>query len=222
MQRGAAGTMRAFLSDEDEDEEQDEDGGEERDGSSGPSGRRERNKPAARGGVESSSVSVESEDEEDSSNDSNDNEDEDEEETEDEQDENEPPSSPEPDFILAEITSTSPTTRNPFSTPSTLIPAPLIHRILQTHFHFPSPTTSTTTAKSTPKPTTISAPARHLVAKYIEIFVKEAVRRCVDEKREMAQGGGGGGDEGDVGMGDPGWLEVEDLERVGGQLVMDF
>ncbi|KIY02477.1 uncharacterized protein Z520_02616 [Fonsecaea multimorphosa CBS 102226] len=112
-------------------------------------------------------------------------------------------SSPEPDFILAEVTntSTSSTTLNP------PIPLPLIHRIMHTHF-------------SSPNKTSISSDARHLMGKYTEIFVKEAIRRCVDDKRERAAHQNGDGD--GVVVGDTGWLEVEDLERVGVQLCLDF
>ena len=125
-------------------------------------------------------------------------------------------SSPEPDFILAEIShpSTSKTpsaakaaaSRGAASTEDPAIPLPLIHRIMHAHF-------------TSPEHTKISPSARHLLGKYVEVFVKEAVRRCVDQKKERARIGGG---DDDARVGDTGWLEVEDLERVGGQLVLDF
>lgn len=64
-----------------------------------------------------------------------------------------------------------------------------------------------------PDKTSIAKDAKMLVGKYVEIFVKEAIARCVHERAERDAEGGGGGD---------GWLEVEDLERCVGQLVLDF
>ncbi|EXJ61759.1 hypothetical protein A1O7_02189 [Cladophialophora yegresii CBS 114405] len=123
-------------------------------------------------------------------------------------------SSPEPDFILAEVTHTDKYTRSKGAKSSGVldteeypIPLPLVHRIM--HAHFESPTTTTTLSKD----------AKALMGTYVGVFVKEAIRRCVDEKKERVvkrrrEGGGGAGD--------AGWLEVEDLERVGCQLVLDF
>ncbi|KAK6387605.1 hypothetical protein LTS17_000874 [Exophiala oligosperma] len=133
-------------------------------------------------------------------------------ETEDEEDDNEEEdaseenderiqSSPEPDFILAEVTHDNPAS-DVFG-PEPAITLPLIHRIMQSHFNHP-------------EKTKISEDARILVGKYIEIFVKEGIRRCVDEKRDRAKSSGGG-----ISV-DSGWMELEDLERVAIQLCMDF
>ncbi|KAI1620498.1 CENP-S associating centromere protein X-domain-containing protein [Exophiala viscosa] len=107
-------------------------------------------------------------------------------------------SSPEPDFILAEVTHND---QSASDTSDPTITLPLIHRIMQSHF-------------SRPEKTSLSADARVLVGKYIDIFVKEGIRRCVDEKKEREQNAGAGVDSG--------WLELEDLERVATQLCMDF
>ncbi|KIW70064.1 hypothetical protein PV04_02374 [Phialophora macrospora] len=111
-------------------------------------------------------------------------------------------SSPEPDFILAEVTHPHNQSTKPSSSPDSdeyPIPLPLIHRIMHTHFSVPN--------------TVLSQHARALMGTYVGVFVKEAIRRCVDEKKERVKRGEGG---------DVGWLEVEDLERVGCQLVLDF
>jgi hypothetical protein len=114
-----------------------------------------------------------------------------------------PPSSPEPDFILAEVVNSSSLRKGPaLSEPA--ISLPLIHRVMQSHF-------------TGPEKTSISSDARALVGKYVEIFVKEGIRRCVDEKKEREANGGATA----AGV-DNGWLELEDLERVATQLCMDF
>jgi len=103
--------------------------------------------------------------------------------------------SPEPDFILAEVT------REP-NEKEHAIPLPLLHRIMAEHW----------TEKDM---TRISSDARVLVGRYVEVFVKEAIGRSVVE-----QGGGGkAGKEADV---NDGWVEVEDLERIAPQLCLDF
>ncbi|KAH0837565.1 hypothetical protein AYO21_05053 [Fonsecaea monophora] len=201
--RGAAGTMRAILGESDADsdsnpEEEDNDG----DGA---------------GSDENMDTRVEEdeslghEDDHDNDDDTNAQGEEDGEEEEEEEeaslfhDRDLNLSSPEPDFILAEVT-TNGTGGNPTSSTSPSIPLPLIHRIMHAHF-------------LKPDHTSLSADARHLMGKYADIFVKEAIRRCVDDKRERAAARGSG--DGGV-VGDTGWLEVEDLERVGVQLCLDF
>ncbi|KAJ9606007.1 hypothetical protein H2200_009856 [Cladophialophora chaetospira] len=211
-QRGAGGTMRAFLDEEasaTEEEEDEEDV---------PHRRARKPREPEDGGVlneyaESMGTDESTVDEHrskrkqrgDPSHDSGEDDEEDEDEEEEPSNDEETAaldkrdlSSPEPDFILAEITHpshSSSTTSSEYA-----IPLPLLHRIMHASF-------------TSPDRTTLASDARSLVGKYMEIFVKEAVRRCVDEKKErVAQGA----------EGDTGWLEVEDLERVGGQLVLDF
>jgi len=104
-------------------------------------------------------------------------------------------SSPEPDIILAEITTTSTNTEAP-------IPEQLMHKMLHHHFQ-------------KPEKTKISTDARELVTKYLEVFVREAIMRSAYERQEKdghEDGAGAGG----------GFLEVEDLERAAVQLCLDF
>lgn len=131
-------------------------------------------------------------------------------------------SSPEPDYILAEIThgddggtnskskskSKSKTNFQNGSSDSTPpIPPALIHLMLTHHFQHP-------------ESTSLSVDARSLLSKYIEVFVREGIRRCAAEKKSdrLGSAGAGGGGAG----GDAGWLEVEDLEKIGVQLCLDF
>ncbi|OAL39032.1 hypothetical protein AYO20_01783 [Fonsecaea nubica] len=198
--RGAAGTMRAILGEADADSDSDPE--EEDDGDGDGS---DENMDT---GVEEDE-SLGHEDDDDNDDDTNAQGEEDGEEEEEEaslsHDRDLNLSSPEPDFILAEVT-TNGTGGNSTSSTSPSIPLPLIHRIMHAHF-------------LKPDHTSLSSDARHLMGKYADIFVKEAIRRCVDDKRERAAARGSG--DGGV-VGDTGWLEVEDLERVAVQLCLDF
>lgn len=122
-------------------------------------------------------------------------------------------SSPEPDYILAEVTTKNPTTTNPFSSSShssdPTIPPSLIHLILTHHFAHPDTTS-------------LSTDARTLLGKYVEVFVREGIRRCVAQKDEHDGVGNGANDDNAFPASDKGWLEVEDLERIGVQLCLDF
>lgn len=62
--------------------------------------------------------------------------------------------------------------------------------------------------------TKMAKDANGVVAKYMDVFVREALARAAYERGE---GAGGTTD----GVGD-GWLEVEDLEKMAPQLVLDF
>ena len=176
VSRGAAGTARAFLDEaaDDDDDEVDEE-------------------PEA---IDRDSTGDEEEDQDehrDSDEESGD---------EEAQDAEELQSSPEPDFMLAEVTHSDDHTSDMLSS-EPAITLPLIHRIMHTHFN-------------DPEKTKIKPDAKVLVGKYVEIFVKEGIRRCVDEKKEREKSGGAGAHV------DSGWLELEDLERVATQLCMDF
>ncbi|KAI5367663.1 putative centromere protein X [Septoria linicola] len=81
------------------------------------------------------------------------------------------------------------------------IPQPLLLRLLHEGF-----------AK---KDTKIDKHALQTVQTYLEVFVREAIARCVAEKKEAAE-------RGEVGAGDVGWLELEDLEKVGVGMMLDF
>ena len=105
------------------------------------------------------------------------------------------------DMMLAEITHDLPED----STLEPSIPIPLLHRIMHHSF-------------KNPEETKLSTDARACVGRYIETFIREGIARCAFEVGEKATEG-----RSDSALGhDDGWLEVEDLERVGGQLVLDF
>jgi hypothetical protein len=105
----------------------------------------------------------------------------------------------EPDFILAEVTHD-----DDKSSDDPVVPLPLLHRILHHNFRYKDKTRITTDAKE-------------VLGKYVEIFVREAIARSAYESQ------GKGADELDNSMRrDDGFLEVEDLEKIGVLLVLDF
>ncbi|KAL2853364.1 CENP-S associating centromere protein X-domain-containing protein [Aspergillus pseudoustus] len=107
-------------------------------------------------------------------------------------------SADEADYILAEITHhKDPDTEDVISS-EPLIPRKLLTKLL--HHHFRN------------EKTKIAKDANAVAAKYIDVFVREAVARAAFERAE-------GGTRGGVG---DGFLEVEDLEKMGPQLAMDF
>ncbi|KAK0284614.1 hypothetical protein LTR91_002331 [Friedmanniomyces endolithicus] len=83
----------------------------------------------------------------------------------------------------------------------TLIPLPLLTRLLHSHFANQS--------------TQIDKHALQVVRKYLEVFVREAIARAAAGKREKAK-------RGEVEGGEARWLEVEDLEGVAPGVMMDF
>ncbi|OOQ86924.1 hypothetical protein PEBR_19197 [Penicillium brasilianum] len=107
--------------------------------------------------------------------------------------------SQEPDYILAEIITHHETEDVSSSEPK--IPAKLLTRLL--HHHFQN------------EKTKVAKDANTVVAKYVDVFVREAIARAAYERAEM-EGAGGGRRAGD------GFLEVEDLEKMAPQLTMDF
>ncbi|KGO74882.1 CENP-S complex, centromere protein X [Penicillium italicum] len=107
--------------------------------------------------------------------------------------------SQEPDYILAEITTTNQTEDVTSSEPK--IPSKLLTRLLHQHFQ----TEKTKVAKD----------ANNVIAKYVDVFVREAIARAAYERAE-SDGNTGGRSLGD------GFLEVEDLEKMAPQLTMDF
>lgn len=86
-----------------------------------------------------------------------------------------------------------------------VVPLSLLHRILHHNFRDKDKTRITTDAKE-------------VLGKYVEVFIREAIARSVYESQ------GKGADSAGEGMGrdDDGFLEVEDLEKTGVQLVLDF
>ncbi|KAL2871816.1 CENP-X/MHF2 family protein [Aspergillus lucknowensis] len=107
-------------------------------------------------------------------------------------------SADEADYILAEITHKESNDDDVVSS-EPVIPQKLLTRLL--HHHFRN------------EKTKIAKDANAIVAKYIDVYVREAVARAAFERAESGTRGGGVGD---------GFLEVEDLEKMGPQLAMDF
>ncbi|KAM3423051.1 hypothetical protein BST61_g519 [Cercospora zeina] len=81
------------------------------------------------------------------------------------------------------------------------IPQPLLLRLLHSGFAH--------------QDTKIDTQALQIVQTYLEVFVRETIARCAAEKKEAAE-------RGEVEEGDVGWLELEDLEKVGVGMMLDF
>ncbi|KAL6237741.1 CENP-S associating centromere protein X-domain-containing protein [Aspergillus navahoensis] len=107
----------------------------------------------------------------------------------------------EANYILAEITHAESAHDDVLSS-DPLIPPKLLTKLV--HHHFRN------------EKTKIAKDANAVVAKYIDVFVREAVARAAYERAEAQGVMGGGGGTAD------GFLEVEDLEKMGPQLAMDF
>lgn len=96
------------------------------------------------------------------------------------------------------------------------IPQPLLLRLLHEGFHH--------------KDTKIDTRALGMVQQYVEIFVREMIARCVAEKKERKKRKEK--EKGEVNEGmrmdddddddDVGWLDLEDLEKVGVGMMLDF
>ncbi|KAL5342445.1 CENP-S associating centromere protein X-domain-containing protein [Aspergillus crustosus] len=112
-----------------------------------------------------------------------------------------PGSADEANYILAEITHTEPAQEDVLSSDPS-IPPKLLTKLV--HHHFRN------------KKTKMAKDANAVIAKYIDVFVREAVARAALEREEGNNAASGGSRVGD------GFLEVEDLEKMGPQLAMDF
>ncbi|EMC92263.1 hypothetical protein BAUCODRAFT_38296 [Baudoinia panamericana UAMH 10762] len=88
----------------------------------------------------------------------------------------------------------------PLSDP-TRIPQPLLVRLLHEHF--------------VDKQTKIDKHAVRVLQKYMEVFVREAIARAAVGKREAVE-------REEASVEDVGWLELEDLEKVAGGMMLDF
>jgi hypothetical protein len=107
----------------------------------------------------------------------------------------------EPDFILAEVTHDDDDDK---ALDGPAVPLSLQHRMLHHNFRDKDKTRITTDAKE-------------VLGKYVEVFVREAIARSAYESQ------GNGPDDAGGGMRrNDGFLEVEDLEKTGVQLVLDF
>ncbi|KAL1953131.1 hypothetical protein VTO42DRAFT_3566 [Malbranchea cinnamomea] len=111
----------------------------------------------------------------------------------------------EPDFVLAEIT-TAKNNDDDIMTAEPKIPSKLVTALLYHHFQDGK--------------TKITKDAAKLYAKYIEIFVREAVARAVYERKEKLESETIGSSRIQT-MRDS-LLEVEDLEKLVPQLLLDF
>ncbi|KAE8163851.1 CENP-S associating centromere protein X-domain-containing protein [Aspergillus tamarii] len=107
--------------------------------------------------------------------------------------------SEEPDYILAEIIHAE-ADENDVLSSEPAIPPKLLTKLV--HHHFKG------------QKTKIAKDANEVVAKYVDVFVREALARAAFERAEGAKGV-------ERGVGD-GFLEVEDLEKMAPQLVLDF
>ncbi|KAE8419235.1 CENP-S associating centromere protein X-domain-containing protein [Aspergillus pseudocaelatus] len=107
--------------------------------------------------------------------------------------------SEEPDYILAEIIHAD-ADENDVLSSEPAIPPKLLTKLV--HHHFKG------------QKTKIAKDANEVVAKYVDVFVREALARAAFERAEGAKGV-------ERGIGD-GFLEVEDLEKMAPQLVLDF
>lgn len=115
------------------------------------------------------------------------------------------------DGLLVEITNED--------APPPTIPLGLIHRIMLEHWGEEDEHENGDTGEKTTT-TKLSGDAREVLGAYVDTFVREAVARAAFEAGEREKKGGAG--DGAGGGGGKGWLDVEDLERVGGGLVLDF
>ncbi|PGG96281.1 hypothetical protein AJ79_09653 [Helicocarpus griseus UAMH5409] len=119
--------------------------------------------------------------------------------------------SPSPDYILAEITDPGPTDpREELDSSDPMIPSKLLMTLLHRHFQDDK--------------TKIAKDAGRAVAKYVDIFVREALARAAYERRAGAEGNAGGGKDvrGRARAKVDSYLEVEDLEKLAPQMVLDF
>ena len=82
------------------------------------------------------------------------------------------------------------------------IPQPLLVRLLHEHF--------------ADKTTKIDKNAIQVLQKYFEVFIRETIARAALQKRQDAEGSG------DIDGLDVSWLELEDLEKVAGGMMLDF
>ncbi|PGH31061.1 hypothetical protein GX50_06169 [[Emmonsia] crescens] len=116
----------------------------------------------------------------------------------------------EPDYILAEITEAAPVDpREELESSTPLIPSKLLTTLLHRHFEDDK--------------TKIAKDAGRAVAKYVDIFVREALARAAYERTEGQSSKSGSRDaRGRARAKVDSYLEVEDLEKLAPQMVLDF
>ncbi|QSS54897.1 CENP-X superfamily domain-containing protein [Histoplasma capsulatum var. duboisii H88] len=118
--------------------------------------------------------------------------------------------SDEPDYILAEITEPAPLDpREELESSDPLIKPKLLTTLLHRHFQNDK--------------TKITKDAVRALAKYVDIFVREALARASYERAEGQSGKSASRDtRGGARARVDNYLEIEDLERLAPQLVLDF
>ncbi|KAG5288943.1 CENP-X superfamily domain-containing protein [Histoplasma capsulatum G186AR] len=118
--------------------------------------------------------------------------------------------SDEPDYILAEITEPAPLDpREELESSDPLIKPKLLTTLLHRHFQDDK--------------TKITKDAVRALAKYVDIFVREALARASYERAEGQSGKSASRDtRGGARARVDNYLEIEDLERLAPQLVLDF
>ncbi|PGG99707.1 hypothetical protein GX51_06159 [Blastomyces parvus] len=116
----------------------------------------------------------------------------------------------EPDYILAEITEPEPVDpRAVLESSDPKIPPKLLTTLLHRHFQDDK--------------TKIAKDAGRAVAKYVDIFVREALARAAYERTEGESSKSGSRDASGRGRAKvDSYLEVEDLEKLAPQMVLDF
>ncbi|KLJ07119.1 hypothetical protein EMPG_17389 [Blastomyces silverae] len=116
----------------------------------------------------------------------------------------------EPDYILAEITEPEPVDpREVLESSDPQIPPKLLTTLLHRHFQDDK--------------TKIAKDAGRAVAKYVDIFVREALARAAYERTEGQSSKSGSRDaSGRARAKVDSYLEVEDLEKLAPQMVLDF
>ena len=112
--------------------------------------------------------------------------------------------SPEPDFILAEVTN-----EDPSDSKDAHIPPDLLHRLLHEQY------------QRSPEPK-LATDAKQLLTKYFEVFVREAIARADYERNGGEEVQDPDDDSGIGGIVADEWLEVNHLEKIGAQLCLDF
>lgn len=95
-------------------------------------------------------------------------------------DESESADEGEPDYILAEIITQNQNNETDILNSEPTVPPKLLTRLL--HHHFQNPKTK------------IAKDANEVVAKYVDVFVREALARAAFERNESGNGGNGIGD----------------------------
>ena len=112
--------------------------------------------------------------------------------------------SPEPDFILAEVTN-----EDPSDSKDAHVPPDLLQRLLHEQY------------QHSPKPK-LATDAKQLLTKYFEVFVREAIARADYERNGGEEVQDPDDDSGIGGIVADEWLEVNHLEKIGAQLCLDF